>query len=36
MDKKYEFRFGHVDYGLLEGAIGSWFPTGLEGTQGWQ
>lgn len=22
-DEKYEFRFGHTDYGLLEGTIGS-------------
>lgn len=31
MDKKYEFRFGYVDYGLLEGVIGLWFLIGLEG-----
>lgn len=36
VDEKYEFHFGHVDHRLLEGTIGSWFPTGLEGTQGWQ
>lgn len=23
VDEKYEFCFGHVDYGLLEGTIGS-------------
>lgn len=31
---RYKFCFGHVDCGLLAGAIGSRFPAGLERTLG--